>query len=186
MIEIQAPNILSRSQHLYLSPTRVEEAPTYMKWFNDPEIFAHMRNMDYQSTLEEQIQWVLNSFEDPNQRIFSIYYAPEDKLIGNGGIMDISWEDRKGEIGLVIGEKQYQGRGLGGEAIWLLCRYAFDILQLHNLLAEHYAHEKSSLRLFQKLGFKHFGTRRQSRRIKDRLLDVDYSDLLPEDLIDPT
>ena len=148
--------ILTRSPRLYLSSLRVEEAPTYMRWFNDPQIFAHMRNMDYQSTLEEQMQWILKTLEDPNQRIFSIYYAPEDKLIGNGGIMNISWEDRKGEIGLVIGEKAYQGLGLGSEAIWLICRYAFDVLQMHNLLAEHYAHEKSSLKLFQKLGFKYW------------------------------
>ena len=132
------------------------------------------------------MQWILKTLENPNQRIFSIYYAPEDKLIGNGGIMNISWEDRKGEIGLVIGEKAYQGLGLGSEAIWLICRYAFDVLQMHNLLAEHYAHEKSSLKLFQKLGFKYLGTRRESRRIKQRLLDVDYSDLLPQDLMDPT
>ncbi|KAB2842903.1 GNAT family N-acetyltransferase [bacterium] len=177
--------VLYRSDRLYLSPLSVEHAEYFVKWFNDPEIFGHLRDMTYQTNLAEQIRWVEETNRDPTQRVFSIFYIPDDQLIGDGGFMHINWEDRKAEVGIAIGEKKYQGIRIGPEALWLLCKYGFEELKFHNILSENYADNPVSIRMCEKIGFQRMGTRRQSRRIGDKVLDVHYSDMLPHELIKP-
>jgi len=177
--------VLYRSDRLYLAPLSVDHADYFVKWFNDPEIFGHIREMSYQTNLEEQTRWVLETNRDPCQKVFSIFYIPDDQLIGDGGFMHINWEDRKAEVGLVIGEKKYQGLGLGAESLWLLCKYGFEEMKLHNILGENYADNPIAISNARKIGLRFFGTRRESRRIGDKVLDVPYSDMLPGELIKP-
>ncbi len=178
--------ILARSERLYLTPMKVDHAADFVRWFNDPEVFAQMRDMRHQTTLDEQVRWILDTNRDTTQEVFSIFFAPEDRLIGDGGFINIHYEDRKAEIGLVIGEKEFWNRGLGAEAIWMLCRYGFDRLNFNNIMAEHYSINKKSLHLFQKVGFKYMGTRRQSKWLAGQWIDVHYSDLLEPGLIKPS
>src|SRR4030095_14195720 len=177
--------VVAKSERLYLTPLHPDHAPYFMKWYNDPQIFGHIRDMTHQTTLEEQIQWVHQTHQDPNQRVFSIFYLPDDQLIGDGGLMHIQWEDKKAEVGLVIGDKQYQGMGLGAEALWLLCKYGFEELKLHNILGENYANNPIAIANAKKIGLKFFGTRRQSKWLNGEWIDVHYSDMLPDELIQP-
>jgi len=177
--------VLYRSDRLYLSPLSVDYADYYLKWFNDPEVFGHIRDMTFISNLEEQKRWVEEVNRDPCQLVFSIFYIPDDQIIGDGGFMHINWEDRKAEVGLVIGEKQYQGLGLGAESLWLVCKYGFEEMKLHNIMGENYADNPIAISNAKKIGLRYYGTRRQSRRIGNKVLDVHYSDMLPQELIKP-
>jgi RimJ/RimL family protein N-acetyltransferase len=177
--------VIARSERLYLTPLHPDHAPSLVKWYNDPEIFGHIRDMTHQTTLEEQLRWIEQTNRDPTQKVFSIFYIPEDRLIGDGGFIQINVEDRKAEVGLVIGEKKYQGFGLGAEALWLLCKYGFEELKFHNILTENYVNNPTSINMTKKIGFQHFGTRRQSRWLNGQWIDVHYSDMLPHELIKP-
>jgi len=177
--------VAARSERLYLSPLSTEHAATYMKWYNDPEIFGHIRDMSYLTNLEEQRRWVEDTNRDPTQKVFSVFYIPDDCLIGDGGFMHLNWEDKKGEIGLVIGEKKYHRRGLGQELRWLLCQYGFEVLGLHNILGEHFSNNPVSLHNAFKTGAKLMGTRRESKFHEGAWIDTYYTDLLPHELVKP-
>jgi len=181
----QSP-VIARSSRLHLTPLHVDHVESFVKWFNDPDIFGQMRDMGYSTHPEEQIRWVLECNRDAQQRVFSIFHSADNFLIGNGGFINIRLDDRKAEIGLIIGEKQYWDQGLGAEAAWLLCRYGFNELHLHNIMAEHYSINKRSVHLFKKIGFRNIGTRRESRFLGGKMIDVHYSDLLPDELKKPT
>jgi RimJ/RimL family protein N-acetyltransferase len=177
--------VAARSERLYLSPLNAEHAAAYMRWYNDPEIFGHIREMAYQTNLEEQRRWVEETNRDPTQKVFSVFYIPDDRLIGDGGFMHINWEDKKAEIGLVIGEKKYWNMGLGKELRWLLCQYGFEVLGFHNILGEHFANNPVSLQNALKTGAKIMGTRRESKLHYGVWLDTHYTDMLPHELIKP-
>ncbi|MFO1520425.1 MAG: GNAT family N-acetyltransferase [bacterium] len=178
--------VVCRSDRLYLSPVDEKHAPALTKWMNDPEIFGHLRDMKMVTTVEQHLEWVKVARQSAVDRIFAIYYLSEDQLIGDGGVMKIDWENRKAEVGLVIGEKKYQGKGLGKEAVWLLCHYAFQELKLHNLIAEIIGKNEASFRLHEGLGFKPVGTRREAIWLGNRWEDAHYLDLLPQELVKPT
>lgn len=177
--------VVAQSERLYLSPMKVEDAPYFVKWFNDPLCFAHSRDMRFLTSLKEQSQWIEQTNQDPSMRVFSVYLSAEDLLIGDGGFIHIDDAHKSAEIGFLIGETQYWRVGLGKELRWLLCDYGFKTMGLHNILGEHFASNPISLQNALKTGAKLMGTRRQAKLLNGERIDIHYTDMLPHELIKP-
>lgn len=58
-------------------------------------------------------------------------------FVGYGGIESIEWENRQGEISLLIGP-DYRGKGYGREAVRLFLEQAFEDMNLHAVHGECY------------------------------------------------
>lgn len=179
------PQRVAFSHRLYLAPLTPEHAPAVTRWFNDPDVWGHLRDITRVSTTDQMEEWLQQVQQDDSFRLYAVHLKQANTLIGYGGFTHISVEDRTAEVGLTLGEKQYHGLGLGSECLWLLCKVGFELLKLHNILAENYADNPVAIHNARKVGFHFYGTRRQSRRIGDRVLDVHYSDMLPHELIAP-
>ena len=86
-------------------------------------------------------------------------FAIEDgggDLVGRCGLIRVDWKNRVGEIGIMIGAP-YRGRGYGTEAMELLCRFAFQEMNLHKLKVSVFAFNKAAIRCYEKSGFIHEG-----------------------------
>ena len=82
-------------------------------------------------------------------------FAIEDgggDLVGRCGLIRVDWKNRVGEIGIMIGAP-YRGRGYGTEAMELLCRFAFQEMNLHKLKVSVFAFNKAAIRCYEKNGF---------------------------------
>ena len=88
-------------------------------------------------------------------------------------------------VGLVIGDRAYWGKGYGFEAMQLLLDYGFNLLNLHNIMLGVFAFNQRALRLYQKLGFREIGRRRQARMIAGQRHDVIFMDLLATEFVSP-
>jgi len=60
-----------------------------------------------------------------------------DELVGYGGIENIQWENRLGEISVLIGP-EFRQKGLGREAVEKILDQAFKVLNLHAVWGECY------------------------------------------------
>lgn len=174
-----------RSPHLYLSPCREEHAEKFTQWINDPKVYGHIRDMSQAFSVADMLAWICEVPGDPFQEMFALYYLPEDKLIGNCGFKHINPENKTAEIWRVIGETDYWGKGLGSELFQLVCRYGFEKLGFRNILGEHFSNNPASLKSALKSGAKFLGTRRKSRWIQGEQIDINYTDILPEELVKP-
>jgi len=184
MFENDHPRV-AFSHRVYLTHLTTMHTPAATRWFNDPDIWGHLRDITALTSAEQMEQWIQHVQKDDSFRLYAIYLKQGDVLIGYGGFTHFNEEDRTAEVGLTLGEKQYHGRGLGSECLWLLCKVGFEELKLHNILAENYADNPVAIHNARKVGFRFYGTRRQSRRIGSKVLDVHYSDMLPHELIAP-
>jgi len=63
----------------------------------------------------------------------------------------------------MIGEKDKWGEGYGGEAVTLLLDYGFNILNLNSVQLGVFAFNQRAIRCYERIGFKHIGTARESR-----------------------
>ena len=82
-------------------------------------------------------------------------FAIEDgggDLVGRCGLIRVDWKNRVGEIGIMIGAP-YRGRGYGTEAMELLCRFAFQEMNLHKLKVSVFAFNKAAICCYEKSGF---------------------------------
>src|ERR1700730_6389558 len=58
-----------------------------------------------------------------SRRAFLIFAKEPFELIGRLGIFGIDWDKRQGELGVVIGEKGYWGKGYGRDALKTLIHH---------------------------------------------------------------
>lgn len=88
-------------------------------------------------TYEMQEEFYKNVICD--RKANSRYWALRDKyrLVGMCGIENIEWENRLGEISLIINPNE-QRKGYGAQAVELLLEQGFDYLNLENIYAECY------------------------------------------------
>lgn len=66
-------------------------------------------------------------------------------------------KNKKVGVGIVVLEK-YQNQKIGTEALQLVCQYAFDYLNVHQLFAHISEDNIPSIQLFERENFEHTGT----------------------------
>lgn len=84
----------------------------------------------------------------------------KEKVIGLIDLFDFDPKNRRAGIGIIIHENAERNKGVGTEALTLLCEYAFDTLDLHQVYANVGADNTASIKLFKKLGFTEVGTKK--------------------------
>ncbi len=105
----------------------------------------------------------------PDVMAFALYH--EETLIGQAELKSIRWFNRKAELGLFL-DQQWQGRGMGFEAMKVLITHAFDQMNLYRLEAEVIEYNKAALRLVKKLGFVQEGRLREARYFDGKYFDI--------------
>jgi RimJ/RimL family protein N-acetyltransferase len=109
-----------------------------------------------------------------------VYFGIEahDLLIGGVEIDAIDWQNRSGHMVIYIGDPAYRRRGCGVDALTLACNYAFKILGLHRLSYDLPAENDAARVVYEKVGFKEEGRRRDAH-----YRDGSYHDLVVMGLI---
>ena len=163
---------------VYLSPICVEDAPLYTAWLNDMEVLRYLELASQSISLESE-RGALESLAKRHN--YAIILAAEDRLIGNVGLLDLDSLNRRCEIGIFIGDKSCWGKGYGSEALRLLLGYAFDYLNMRNIMLRVYGHNERAIASYKKIGFTEMGRRRSALRREGREYDVIYMDVLDEE-----
>jgi len=164
----------------YLSPIRIEDAAKYAEWLNDLEIGQYLEIFHQQLNLEKE-KTILKNMIEKGDQIFAIVGLDKDKLIGNCSLFDLDQLNRKAELGIFIGAKDYWDNGYGSEATRLVLDYGFNILNLRNIMLKVYEYNKRALSCYQKIGFREIGRRRKAKLISGKAWDIIYMDILAEE-----
>ena len=98
-----------------------------------------------------------------DQQVRLIVENEDGETIGIADLTNFDPRHRRAEVGLVI-MHQYRCRGYGQAVLMDMCRYARQMLNLHQLYAVIATDNQQSLRLFNKCGFDEMAT------LKDWLL----------------
>ena len=133
----------------------------FVKWLNDPEVRRYLAMYMPLSQAEEE-KWFERQLEDQNSKVFAIE-TEEGVHIGNVGLHNIDWKNRKAILGIFIGEKEYWGQGYGSDAIRALLGFAFREMNLHRVYLSVYDYNERAIRCYEKCGFRHEGRLRKAR-----------------------
>jgi RimJ/RimL family protein N-acetyltransferase len=143
------------------------------KWANDPIVRHYSRNM-WPHTLEEVKKW-FEPLPDKQMRehiVFTIYHKQSKRPIGSIGFSRINWVSRNANIFASIGEPEYWGKGIAGEASRLMINYGFTELNLHKIYSGVFTPNKRSLRAAEKLGFEKEGILKEEIYIDGQYHDI--------------
>jgi len=126
----------------------------YVSWMNDPEINCFLESRFSQHTLEGLHENYLKISGRNNVFFWAIQTTSGDlSHIGNIKL-SVNLNHLRGEVGIIIGDKKYWGKGMATMAIELVTIFAFNSLGLHKLTAGAYANNIGSVKAFLKAGFK--------------------------------
>jgi RimJ/RimL family protein N-acetyltransferase len=152
-----------RGQKVVLRALTRADVPTFVRWFNDPEVTQFVGDM-WPMSPESEERWFERHIQENSMILGIETLAPAGQTavhIGNIGLHDPSERNHHAELGIVLGEKAYWSQGYGSDAIKTLLRYAFDELNYHKVHLRVYDFNPRGIRCYEKCGFKIEGRLRQ-------------------------
>lgn len=104
-------------------------------WSQDRELLRWSGGTPTELSLPEFREHVRGErlYGPSNRRMFLVFARPEMELIGRLGVFAIDWNRRDAEMGIVIGERTYQDRGYGRDAVRTLLRHLFTTSSLERI-----------------------------------------------------
>ena len=166
-----------------LGPLRRDLAASYARWLNQLEVRRGLVQMGI-ATTETQEKWVEENIEqgakrEPQTVEFTVYDCSDSTPVGTAGLLRIAHAHGTAEFGIAIGERR--GQGLGTEATRLALDFAFNVLQLRNVLLETLDWNVAGLTAYERAGFRRVGIRRGAVISRGRPTDIVIMDAVPED-----
>ena len=107
---------------------------------------------------------------DDHAACFSVVDLATSELAGDALLWDIDLHNRTAHIGISL-LPAFRGRGLGTDAVRVLCRYGFAIRGLHRLQAETLADNNAMIQAASRAGFVREGTLRRSAWVNGDFAD---------------
>jgi RimJ/RimL family protein N-acetyltransferase len=143
-----------------LRPVSREDIPKILQWINDPEVRQFVSSV-FPTTQKFEEDWVDGLCKDKDN-IVLVIMTKDGVAIGLMGLHRIDWVNRVATTGALIGEKEYWGKGFGGDAKMALLDYAFNTLNLHRINSDVIAFNQRSLNYSLRCGYQIEGTKRES------------------------
>ena len=166
-----------------LRPLRASDRAISVRWRNDPEIRDNTLGYRFPVTEESEADWIKGVLLDRSQSrlVLAIEDASDRALVGFIYLNHIDWFARNAEIGILIGDRSRQRRGLARDALALIAAYGFETLNLNKLFLRVVASNKPALLLYSNFGFVQEGIQRQQAFTRGRFRDVILMGLLRRD-----
>lgn len=167
-------------KNLRLRALEKEDLPKFVEWLNDPEVIENLF-VDHPFSLAAEEQWFEGVMKSPmfeRPLCIEVREGEHWKMIGNLSIMDINWQHRNGELGIVIGDKAEWGKGHGTEVISLYINHLFNELNLHRVWLRVYDANLAGIRCYEKVVFQHEGTLREAIYKHGQYIDMHVMSIL--------
>lgn len=153
---------------------RREDIPLAQAYINKAEMKRLLSGSPFLLTLWDEEKFITSlSASQGSNYSFAIETLAEGHYIGGCGFNRLDWKNRNCEIGIFIGDEEYQNKGFGTDAMKILIRLCFNQLNLYKVGLNVLSYNERALKVYRRLGFKEEGRLRQ-----ERFFDGAYHDLI--------
>ncbi|MDP3729468.1 MAG: GNAT family protein [bacterium] len=184
---------MTKVPHPFLSSDKIvlrpldpqKDAADVMRWINDPEVTQFMFYGQLPSHYEHTTAF-LRAMDNPEHTniVFTVLDAATKKSIGFAGLYEIDWISRRAEFRILIGEKDFWGKGYGTEITQLLTWFGFDRLNLNRIDLGVTSDNKGAITTYTRAGFVYEFTRKQFMYRNSRYYDADFMVLFRDQYYD--
>ncbi|PRX29793.1 RimJ/RimL family protein N-acetyltransferase [Orenia metallireducens] len=132
-------------------------------WVINPEITGYLSDIFLYPNSEKDTRDFLNKAMSNEWTGFVIADIEDGDYIGQIDFVNLDLKNGYGVLGLVIGDNENLGKGLGSEALDLILDFAFNQLRLNRVELVCWEYNHRAQRSYEKVGFVKEGIRRQKR-----------------------
>lgn len=120
-------------ERCYLRPLELDDLNgNYRNWINDPVAARYILGAGF-PTNGMMLRKYFEDNQPPNAALFAVCDLQTDEHFGNARLGHIDWVNRVARYGRLIGNREYQGKGYGGEALLLLLKFGFYHLGMNRI-----------------------------------------------------
>ncbi len=169
-------------ERIYLSPMSIDDCQLYTKWLNDETLASGIGNFKFNINELGEKEWIENSCKK-GEHGYSIIRKSDDKLIGAYGLELKDAISRRYHVGGFIGEINDRGKGYGTEALKLITKYAFEILNAETIYSGIYSFNEGSIKSAKKAGYSMCGKYRNAYYYNGNYHDKICIEITKEDFL---
>lgn len=141
---------------------RREDLELALKYINDEEIKRDFKlGIPFPLTTEDENKWFESLSAGKDTYIFAIETLDEGLYIGGCGINEIFWKNSIACVEILIGNKDYRGRGYGTDAMNVLVRFIFEQMNINKVKLTVHSFNERAINSYKKCGFVVEGVLRQ-------------------------
>ena len=143
----------------------------YFQWLNDPETTRFIDAGYFPNDWESFRSYLETMNRDQSAVFLGIFWKENKKHVGNVKLAPIDWIHRRAEYSILIGNKHYWNMGICLETTYLVCKHAFNTLNLNRIQLGVVTGNHAALTSYRKIGFKDEGVARAYFWSENRYLD---------------
>lgn len=171
-----------KGELIYLKKLDKEYIEEYWEGFNSSSVealvFTGTQRVFNRTDLEGYIERVSS---DTSRVDFLIFTRESNKIAGEVVINQVDTGNRSANIRVMINRKEDFSRGYGSEALLLAVNYGFAMLNLHRIELEVFPFNDRAIHVYEKLGFRREGIRRDGAFFNHRYYDMITMSILEEE-----
>lgn len=169
-------------ENVYLRGLEEEDLDgNYIKWFNDVEVCRYNSHRVFPYYYEDAKNYIKSMHNSREAVVLAIELKEKEIHIGNVSLQKINYINRSAEFAIIIGEKEYWGKGYAKEASNLIIEHGFMEMNLQRIYCGTSADNVPMQRLAESLGMQIEGRRRKAMFKNNRYVDlIEYGILKDE------
>lgn len=144
----------------------------YVNWLNDADVCKYNSHHVFPYTLELAKKYVTDIQTSKSDVVLAIITKDRGKHIGNIALQKIDPVNRSAEYAIVLGDKDYWGKGVAKEASQLILKHGFESLNLHRIHCGTSVKNIPMQNLATALGFEKEGVRKDALYKDGEFVDV--------------
>jgi len=171
-------------QEIYLRPLVISDITSdYIGWLNDSEVCQYNSHHVFTYNQHRAEEYLKNISLSKESLVLAIIDKQTDKHIGNVALQQIDLLNGSAELAILIGAKEYWGRGLSKEAGLLTMKHGFQEINLHRIYCGTSAANIAMQKLAQYLGMTEEGRRKEAQFKNGQYYDIVEYGVLKNDFL---
>ncbi|WP_373897419.1 GNAT family N-acetyltransferase [Haloimpatiens sp. FM7315] len=130
----------------------IKKAATFV---NDKELKKLLvTTIPFPMTMWEEESWIKSQkASSSGEYNFAIEDIETKKYIGGCGIHNVNWLARVAEVGIMIGDKNYWGKGYGTDAMKVLMKFIFEDMNINKIRLSTFSFNERAIKSYKKCGY---------------------------------
>lgn len=128
----------------------------WLKWLADYETTKYQDLGYFPQNFNRQIGYLNSKLISNKDILFAVEYKKKNDSfvhVGNVGLHSIDLIHRRCTLGIIIGEKEYRGKGIGTFSWKFITKHAFEMLNLRKVYAYIFEDNINSRKCAEKSGY---------------------------------
>ncbi|MGX4599017.1 GNAT family N-acetyltransferase [Faecalimicrobium sp. JNUCC 81] len=143
-------------EKVVLRSYKEEDIEIALKLVNDKELKKFLVDcIPFPTSKWEEDEWIKSQKSNKEGTYnFAIEDIETNKYIGGCGINSVNWLTRVAVVGIMIGDKDYWGKGYGTDAMKVLIDFIFNDMNINKIRLSVFSFNERAIKSYEKCGFK--------------------------------